>query len=235
MEDLPKLKDDDKVTVNKSKVIERFTFSSLSKQVMQFFYLEKGFLKTIKLLVVNPGKHIKAYLSTDRDRLVNPFKFYLVIGTIYAILFRPEDVHEQATDLELERVMFEAVATYYHFAILVIVFFIAIYAHWFFRKESGYNRVEMLILHLYIMSILFLISIITYPLIGFYKPYGSIFMNFILGSFFLYAYISFFKGKYPRTIVKTLLIIVCGLVTIRLIVFGSGLFIGIVEGVIKEL
>ena len=216
MEDLPKLEDDDKITVREEKEVERFTFSLLGMKVLQFFNFEKGFLPTVKLLVINPGKHIKAYLSIDRDRLTNPFKFYLVIGALYfLLLYLSEDLTRirSGIDSEWERDVFQAVVQYFHVYILLLVFFVAIYSYLFFRKESGYNLVENLILNLYVMSIIFVIAIITYPLEGKFHSYGDNFIRILACTYFFYAYLSFFKGTYIKTFGKTLLSIFLGVCT----------------------
>ena len=122
MNDLPEPENGDKITVNEENEIERFTFSHLSKQALQFFNLERGFFHTLKLLVINPGKHIRAYLSFDRDRLINPFKFYLVTGSIFVFLYRyifSEEHLESRVDSELEQEVFLLIFQYYHFFFVV--------------------------------------------------------------------------------------------------------------------
>lgn len=229
MKDLPKLENDDKITIKEEKEVERYTFSLLGRQVFQFFNLEKGFLHTVKLLVINPGKHIKAYLSIDRDRLINPFKFYLVTGAVFfLLLFHSEDFTQlrSSIDQESERETFQAVVQYFHFYILLFVFFIAIYSYLFFRKETGYNLVENLILNLYVMSIIFVVSIITFPLEGKFQIYGDIIIILIPFFYFIYVYISFFSGTYTKTIGKTLLSIFFGILT-SIITFLIVIFVAV--------
>lgn len=234
MKVLPEPANDDKITVNEDNKVERITFSLLGKQALQFFNLEKGFLHTLKLLVINPGKHIRAYLSLDRDRLINPFKFYLVTGSIFVFLFRyilSEEHLENRVDSELEQEVFLLIFQYYHFFLLFIVFFIAFFSYLLFKKESGYNMIENLILNLYITGILFVIAIISSPLEGNFQPYGSIVLTLISFFYFIYAYISFYGGKYTKTIVKTVLAILFGIGTFLFAIILSGFIVGFLQAV----
>lgn len=232
MKDLPETENGDKITVNEENEVERFNFSLLGKQALQFFNLEKGFLHTLKLLVINPGKHIRAYLNHDRNRLVNPFKFYLVVGSIYVFLFRylfPEEHLENRVDSEVEQEVFLFIVHYYHFFLLLAVFFIAIFSYLLFRKESGYNFIENLSLNLYVTGILFVIAIITSPLEGNIQPYGTIIISILSFSYFIYAYISFFRGNYTKTIAKTVLSILFGVGTVLFLIIFSGLVVGFLQ------
>lgn len=220
MKDLPKLNDDDKITIIEEKEIERFNFSTLRRQFSQFFYLEKGFLQTAKLLILRPGNHIKAYLSIHRDRLVNPIKFYLVTASIYffLLLFFSGDVTQirNSIDSESELNNFETVIQYFYVLFFLCVFFVAVYSYLFFKKESGYNLIENLILNLYVASIIFVIAILAFPLNNKFQPYNDAIISLTYFTYFIYAYISFFGGNYTKTITKALLCILFGIVTLML-------------------
>jgi len=232
MKDLPEPDNDDKITVDEDYKVERFTFSLLGKQALQFFNLEKGFLHTLKLLVIHPGKHIRAYLSHDRDRLINPFKFYLVTGSLFVFLFRyvlSEEHLENRVDSELEQEVILLIFQYYHFFLLFVVFFIAFYSYLLFKKESGYNMIETLILNLYITGVLFVLAIISSPLEGNSQSLGSIVLTLIYFFYFLYVYKSFFGGKYTKTIIKTVLSILFGLGTFLFSIILSGFIVGFLQ------
>lgn len=132
---LPKLKDNEVVKISDKKEIKRFTFSSLSNQVFQFFNLEKGFLNTIKLLIQNPGKHIQAYLGIHRDRLVNPFKFYFVSAALYIFIFLK--FYSQETSLnrpeaeEFAKIFYQ----YLNFWIVLFAVFISFFPIGFLEKN----------------------------------------------------------------------------------------------------
>ena len=236
MNDLPEPENGNKITVNEGNEVERLTLSHLSKQALQYFILEKGLLRTLKLLVVNPGKHIRYYLSTDRNQLVNPFKFYLVVGSIYVFLFRylfPEDHLENRVDSEVEQEVFLLIAHYYHFFLLFAVFFIAIFSYLLFRKQSGYNFIENLAFNLYITGMLFVIAITMSPLEGNFQPYGTIIISIFSFSYFTYAYISFFRGSYIKTTTKTLLAILFGVGTVLFLIILSGFVVGFLQAALR--
>lgn len=234
MKDLSETEKGKKITVIQESKAKRFTFSLLGKQALQFFNLEKGFLHTLKLLIINPGKHIRAYLSHDRNRLINPFKFYLFTGTVFVLIYRyilSEEHIENRVDSELEQEVFLFIIHYYHFFLLLAVFFIAFYSYLLFRKESGYNLIENLIFNLYITGIFFVISVITSPLGDNFQPYSDIITSLVSLFYFIYAYISFFRCKYSKTIVKAILTIFFGMCTIIFIIILSGFIVGFLQAI----
>lgn len=234
MADLQKLNNDDEIKVTEEQTIKRFTFSSLSKQVFQFFNLEKGFLHTLKLLILNPGKNIRAYLSIYRNQLVNPFKFYFVSASLYVFVFlkfiQPHvNVDDIPADQEAEfaKIFFE----YLNFWIVLFVFFISLFSYLFFKKKSAYNLVENLIMNFYIMGVILLFYVLLSPLVIGFQPYGDLISNTFMLVYFIYAYFSFFKEKLLRMFFKTFFSILLGVTSMLLII----VIIGVVYGIFSAL
>lgn len=233
MKDSQQSENEEKKTTKQEKKVNRITFSQFGNQVLQYFNFEKGILKTIRLLVLNPGEHIHAYLDYDRKRLMNPFKFYVITGTIYVFLFKyllPQEAFEDAQiNSDLEQHFLDAIVDYYHFFILVAIIFIAVFSYLLFRKSSGKNMLENIIFNLYVAGILFTISIITSPLELLISPYSSIFISLISLYYFLYAYVRFFKGSRIITIFRSALSIFLGIFSLILIIVLSGFIVGFIS------
>ncbi len=64
--------------------IERLTPQKLLRELVVVFTLERGGLWTLKWLLLNPGKLVRAYLGTERYRVTSPLKL-LTITTAIAL------------------------------------------------------------------------------------------------------------------------------------------------------
>ncbi len=233
MKDSQRSENEENKIKEQEKEVNRITFSQFGNQILQYFNFEKGILKTIRLLVLNPGEHIHAYLDHDRKRLMNPFKFYVITGTIYVFLFKyalPQEAFEEVqANSELEQQFLEAFVDYYHFFILVVMLFIAVFSYLLFKRSSGKNMLENIIFNLYVAGLLFIISILASPLELFFQPYGSILLSLVSLFYFLYAYVSFFRGSRIITILKSALSMILGVVSLMLIIIFIGIIVGIIS------
>jgi len=233
VKELQQSKNEENKTTRQEKEVNRITFSQFGNQVLQYFNFEKGILKTIRLLVLNPGEHIHAYLEHDRKRLMNPFKFYLITGTIYVFIFKyalPQEAFEDArVNSELEQQFLEAFVDYYHFFILVVILFIAVFSYLLFKRSSGKNLLENIIFNLYVAGVLFTFSIIGSPLELFLQPYGSILLSLVSLLYFLYAYVRFFKGNRIITLLKSVLSMILGVISLMLTVIFIGVMVGFIS------
>ena len=233
MEDLPKLKDGEVVYSTDKKEIKRLTFSLLINQAFSFFNFEKGYLNSIYLLIKNPGKHIRAYLSIQRERLINPFKFYFISGSIYAFVFlklfntnKDKMESEDISASEFKSIFLDFI----HIWFLVFVVFITLYSYLFFKKSSGYNLVENLIFNLYVMAVILIVSSILSPLELIFE-YQEIILNLIPLLYFIYAYISFFKGNYFKTTFLLFLSLILGVITLAVTIVFVGIIYGFFQAV----
>lgn len=228
---LPKLKDDEVVHSSTKIEIKRLTFNLLIKQIFTFFNFEKGYLNTIYLLVKNPGEHIRAYLSIERERLINPFKFYFVGASIYAFVYLKihainNDQLESTSvgDSEFKTIFID----YLHIWFLILVFFITLFSYLFFRKKSGYNLVENLVFNLYSMGLILLVSALLSPIEFIFDYYHTV-VNTILIFYFSYTYVSFFKGNFNKTIFLSLMCFILGLVTMVITIVSVGVIYGFIQ------
>lgn len=232
MADLPKLKDGDVINSTQEKEIKRLTFNLLMHQIFTFFNFEKGYLNSIYLLVKSPGEHIRSYLSIERERLINPFKFYFLGASIYAFVFlklytiiNKEKIEPASVnDSEFKIIFIDNL----HVWFLILVVFITIYSYLFFKNKSGYNLVENLIFNMYIMGLILLVSAILSPL-EFISEYYQIIVNMILIFYFSFAYVSFFGGNYVKTIFLSLTCFILGLITLAITIVFVGFIYGFVQ------
>ena len=65
---------------------ERYTLKSIFRAIIANFDIDKGFIKTFRLLTMQPGKSIRTYLLRDRSLLTKPFKLLIVTSAVAAFL-----------------------------------------------------------------------------------------------------------------------------------------------------
>ncbi|MEO1259988.1 MAG: DUF3667 domain-containing protein [Bacteroidota bacterium] len=65
---------------------ERITLRALINSVIATFDINKGWIKTYRLLTTRPGKTLRTYLLEDRSILTKPFKL-LIVSTAVVVFF----------------------------------------------------------------------------------------------------------------------------------------------------
>jgi len=177
--------------------VRRFNFTSLD--------IENGFFPTIKLLTLNPGKSLRAYLRGKRLSLTVPMRYLIVMGAIAAIISIRYKVFvgEGADGAPLEILNFidfdfwEYANEFVTILNIVTVPVFAFFSYFFF-KPTGYNYSENLILNMYITAHQLFILLVFFPIIEIFLPYKSTILYIYLIVTLIYnfwAYLSFFKLK----------------------------------------
>jgi hypothetical protein len=119
-------------------------------EIRSELHLERGILHTVKVLITNPGKHIREYLTSNRKRLVKPVIFIIITSLLYTLVnnfFHIEESHVKHRDLgsPTATAIFRWVQENYGYANIIMGVFIAWWVKLFFRKPA-YNFYEILVL-----------------------------------------------------------------------------------------
>lgn len=123
-------------------------------EIQHLLHLEKGFLYTIKQLLLQPGKSIHEFISTNRNRLVKPVMFLIITSLIYTSLSHILHIHTthgneiRTTGISL---IFSWIEGHWGYANIMMGVFVALWLKLFFRKQS-YNLFELLILLCFVMG-----------------------------------------------------------------------------------
>ncbi len=237
MDKFPKLKDGEVVSFTSKKEIKRISLHLLMRQIFAFFNFEKGFLNSLWLVVKNPGQHIRAYLSTERDRLINPFKFYFIGASLYAFVFLKLDtVNKTGIDGDFEgNDEFKSIfIDYIQLWFLLVVFFIAYYSYIFFNKSSGYNWAENLVFNLYVMGVTLFVNSLLLPLDlvledNLLSDVLRVIFLFLFLVYFAYTYVSFFKGNYLKTTALSITAAIVGGITLLMTIILVGFIYGLIQ------
>jgi len=142
--------------------LKRIDLNYIKNEIGNLFYLEKGFLYTIKEIVIRPEKSIKEFISESRYRLVKPITFLLLTSLIYTLInyyfhIGDEYANEIIGDDAGEIKVYKWIEGNFGYLYLFMGFFVAFCIKVFFKKY-GYNYFEILILFCFLTGIEMLIN-----------------------------------------------------------------------------
>ena len=130
--------------------LRRIDMAYIKTEISNVLYLEKGFLYTIREILIRPRKSVREFISESRYRLVKPIIFLLLTSLVYTLIsyyFHIGDNYAAGTMGEDA----EAIKAYkwlegnIGYLNLIMGFFVAFFTKIFFKKY-GYNYFEILIL-----------------------------------------------------------------------------------------
>lgn len=196
-------------------------------EIEHLLHFEKGFLYTIRELVVRPGQTVRHFIAEDRSRLVKPVMFIILTSLIYTVVnhyFHLEDGYvnyEESMPSTTGRI-FKWIQDHYGYSNMIMGLFIALWVNIFFRK-SAFNFYEILILLCFIMGIGMLIfalfalleQLTHIKLMQIASVIGFVYMAWAIGQFF--------DKKGAMNYVKAFAAYILGMVTFSLaaIVLGT--------------
>lgn len=137
--------------------LKRLSVPELLHEAFHFFtHLDKGFLYTLKMLVVAPGTMQRAYISGNRVKHQKPFSMFFISGTLCALVFYWVGVvllkkyhvgeTQEADFFHHYWVLFQVVMFPFYCLIVFLCF-----------RRSGFNFGEIAVFQLYTFSFLFLL------------------------------------------------------------------------------
>ncbi len=144
--------------------LKRIDHHYILHEIEHVLHFEKGFFYTVKVLLLQPAKNIKAYITDDRNKLIKPILFLIVTSLIYTLIthfFHLEDGYfkfdnTQATNSAAAAVSNHLISNWiqnhYGYANIVMGIFIALWLKLFFKKYA-YNLFEILILLCFVMGV----------------------------------------------------------------------------------
>jgi hypothetical protein len=189
-------------------VVKRITLSALVHDVFHFFtHLEKGFLFTLKQLLVAPGTTERKYIGGERNKFQKPFSMFFICATVSALL--------RYFSFNLLIKFFDAgsvsEARFWHEGMVMLQIaltpaYVCI-AYLFFRR-SKYNSAEICILLLYTFSVFFIVAGLLNLLRFIWPELDIAFIEFPLYcSYFVITFIQFFnEEKRWQVLLKSLLV-----------------------------
>ncbi len=207
--------------------LERISFKKIGQSILEVLNFERGIFYTIYALLTQSGDAIETYLKRDREKMMKPVRFSIVILAITTIVFLNYGGGEfisgvlegsmDATDNKNEEHAKRLIGIFEKYCNLFLVFLVPITAFfsWIMFKKSAYNGAEHLVISAYVFSfqsLIFVVLALVFSLfleddndVGLIIQFSLI---FLLSTFFqLFVYFKIFKQGAFKTIFKGVVII----------------------------
>ncbi len=196
-------------------------------EIEHVLHFEKGFLFTMRELLLRPGASVKEYVTENRSRLVKPIIFIIVTSLIYTLIAHLFHVEKVASNIgtnisSTELAISNWVHSHYGYANIIMGFFIACWLRIFFRKHDV-NFFEILILLCFVMGVgmLFIaVPVLIYGLTGF--NLNTLF-GVIIFVYLAWAIGQFFDQKSKLSYVKAGVAYILGFSTFSMCAWLLGL------------
>jgi hypothetical protein len=143
--------------------VGKLTSKSLLEEIFHFItHVEKGFLKTGKLLIFKPGQLYKSYLDGKRKDYHKPISFLLIWIAVFVLIFA---LSEKITNFQSENTSTlltndsntSALITKYRSIIEILILPFTALISWLIVGRRKLNYVEILAVSFYSISFLFIL------------------------------------------------------------------------------
>lgn len=194
---------------------------------------DKGFLYSIRELLLRPGLSVRSFIREDRSRLVKPLVFLILTSLFYTLLqqfFHFEDGYVNYSDSTqtTTALLFKWVSNNYGYANIIMAIFIALWLKLFFRKYD-YNFFETLILLCFMMGT----GMVLYAIFGVlqsFTDYKVLDKGFLLGFLYVcWGIAQFYDKKKFWNYIKAFFSYLLGFFTFALVIALLGASIDIIK------
>lgn len=229
-----------------TRIDKKYIINEVENTILQ---TNKGFLYSLKKIVVNPGKTAREFINGNRVNHYKPILLVFLLGGLSAFIsfniigligIMEEYYSKQEMNSEFMSDYISFTTRYSSLIILSLVPFLAFTTKIAFKKW-GQNYYEHIVMNAYILSLYLLINIaIFYPGIYFLKGNTSLIIQ--LQSFSILTIplimIWFFKGYYSQKssksiigrVLLTILIILLELVLLMIASIIAGVVFAMIQG-----
>ncbi len=188
--------EDEKLPVKPA--LKRINSAYIWHEFQHIFHFEKGFLYTMKGLMLQPGKTVREFILEDRTKAVKPVIFILVISTVVTLILKytGDNIYFFSTEQFHHRKIVEKTYEWLNhnigYTFLILGIHITFWTKLFFRKHP-YNFWELLITFCYYIGqalfiIFILIIVLKYTHLPFIEDLGKyvgfIYLFWATGQFF---------------------------------------------------
>lgn len=211
--------------------LKRIDGKYLLHEIEHILHFERGFLYTVRELILKPGHNIRKYLTENRSRLVKPIIFIIITSLIYTFISHFFHIEDRYLNYELVQKSFSGkilhwIQSNYGYASILTGLFIALWLKVFFKKY-GYNIFEFLIMLCFVQGISMLVfavfafaeGLLHYKLLNIAGAVGLLYLIWAIGNFF--------DAKKIGNYVKAFMAILLGTITFYIIIFAIGITIDI--------
>ena len=143
--------------------LKRLDSHYITHEIQHLLHFEKGFLFTVKELLIRPGQGIREYIIDNRNRFIKPVPFLIFTSLIYTLInnyFHIESsiIHAESNELgnaamkkSIVSSLMAWVQGHYGYANILMGGLIALLLKIFFKKYN-YNIFEITVLLCFVMG-----------------------------------------------------------------------------------
>jgi len=196
--------------------VHKITFGETFQDLMDtMFSVNTPLWTTLKMLIKNPGKLFREYLSGKRKSYYKPVAFFILMTVLYlliraAINFDPFSNSTITVEDNSEGKLLIGAKNFFLINIdkllFVFVFSLGLFLKLFFLKK--YLLAEFLAIAFYLMGIYTLITTLNMFYIQYLDSGFQFLAILVMWGYFIYAMISFFQKKKVLVFLKALLIFI---------------------------
>lgn len=141
-------------------VLKRIDAHYITHEIQHLLHFEKGFLYTVKELLLRPGKTVRNFLSEDRSRLVKPVIFIIFTSVLFTLIMH--SLHINYSYFNIDEILLLKgkirskeigawTASHMGYTNMIMGVFIALWIKLFFNK-SDHNIFEIFVLLCFVMA-----------------------------------------------------------------------------------
>ena len=208
--------------------LKRIDGRFIIREIASAFNAERGWLYTLKELLIRPGESIRRYITEDRSWFVKPIAFVIITSLIYTLVsnYFHIDAKEFQAQLSVEKetlvlptqiLLINWIIDYNGYATLITGFFMALWVKLFFRK-SGYNLFEIFALFCYMLGMGSLFSSVFFIIQGLTNLNLILISTLIVTIYYIWVTGQFFERKKAGSYIKAFISCVLGLLTFGIII-----------------
>ena len=215
-------------TCGKPASLKRIDGPYIFSEIATFFYAEKGWLYTIRRMLVAPGESVRQYLIEERSRYIKPITFVIITSLIYTLILHffhfdaqtfqtqmPVKSNPETQTLGLH--ITNWIIDNSGYAQIIVGFLMAFWLKLFFKK-SGYNLFEFFVLMCFLTGISSLLSSVILLIQGAMNVNSIYIELLIIITYNTWAIAQFIDKKKIGNYIKALLAYFMELLTIFVIV-----------------
>ena len=183
--------------------IHKITFGETFNDLVSSLFLEEGPLwKTLKLLVVNPGKLFREYLAGRRKTYYKPVTFFVLISVVYLLIRALIDYDPfQNTTLQVsDNTQKQLLIGARNFMLLnidkflfVFVFSLGLMMKLFFYRN--YSLAEYIAISFYLIGLYMVLGTLNMFYVQYVNQKFQFLAMLVMQCYFCYAMISFFQKR----------------------------------------
>lgn len=217
--------------------LKRIDAHYVSHEIQHLLHFEKGFLLTVKELLLKPGQSIREHLMVNRTRHIKPIPFLIFTSLIYTLIshyfhldeaYKPKGQDAVLLSKSSISTLFAWVEGHFGYANILMGGLIALWMKIFFRKYQ-YNIFEITILLCFVMGEgMLLLSLVTIVAGLTHSVLLFGIAGFIIWLYAAWAIGQFFDRKNASSYIKAFLAYVLGNILFYLILIIIGFLYDII-------